>query len=57
MDENITPLNQQGQPHGYTEYYYSDGDISTKCHHVNNKVVGYLEDHWVYKIKKIYYLI
>ena len=44
--KDITPLNEQGEPHGYWEDYYANGQLSSKGNYVNGKEHGYWE--WYY---------
>ena len=41
--KNITPHNDKGEPHGYWEYYYSNGKLSSKGNFVNGEQHGYWE--------------
>jgi uncharacterized protein len=45
-NKDITPYNEQGQPHGYWESYYDDGQLEYKGNYVNDKRHGYWEDYW-----------
>jgi antitoxin component YwqK of YwqJK toxin-antitoxin module len=42
----ITPYNKQGQPHGYWESYYYNGQLEYKGNYDNGKLHGYWE--WYY---------
>jgi antitoxin component YwqK of YwqJK toxin-antitoxin module len=42
-NKNITPYNEQGQPHGYWEIYQSNGQLMYKGNYVNGKEHGYWE--------------
>ena len=44
--KNITPYNEQGEPHGYWEYYYYNGQLMFKGNYVNGKLHGYWEDYY-----------
>ena len=41
--KNITQHNQKGLPHGYWEWYWSNGSVMYKCFYNNGKEVGYEE--------------
>ena len=41
--KNIKPYNEQGNPHGYWEVYWSNGQLSYKGNYVNGKEHGYWE--------------
>ena len=42
-DKSIKPRNNKGEPHGYWEGYWSNGDLRFKCLFHNSKHVGYDE--------------
>jgi antitoxin component YwqK of YwqJK toxin-antitoxin module len=42
-NKNITPYNELGQPHGYWEHYWSNGQLFYKGNYVNGKRHGYWE--------------
>lgn len=45
MNENITPINEKYQAHGYWEVYRNDGKLFCKCFYVNGRMNGYIEIH------------
>ena len=53
---DIMSHNERGEAHGYWEVYMGNGELSYKCHYLNDDEVGYEEDHYTNKIKKRYYL-
>jgi antitoxin component YwqK of YwqJK toxin-antitoxin module len=56
--KNITPYNEQGQSHGYWEYYWGNGQLWYKGNYVNGKLHGYWEEYYVngQLDSKIYYI-
>ena len=42
-NKDIKPLNENGQPHGYWESYYYNGQLHYKGNFVNGKQHGYWE--------------
>ena len=56
--KDIKPINEKGEPHGYWESYYYNGQLCYKGNFVNGKQHGYWEDYWSDgKLKsKIYYI-
>ena len=42
-NKDITPLNENGEPHGYWEVYYYYGNLDYKGTYVNGKKHGYWE--------------
>ena len=38
--KNKIPTNEKGQPHGYWEVYYENGNLAYKGHHINGKRNG-----------------
>jgi antitoxin component YwqK of YwqJK toxin-antitoxin module len=47
MKKDITPKNNQGQPHGYWEQYWSDGQLDYKGSYNNGKRDGWWECYWL----------
>ena len=45
-NKNKSPYNDKGQPHGYWEQYYSNGQLSYRGKFINGKKEGYWEDYW-----------
>ena len=43
-NKNITPRNENGKPHGYWEYYHSNGKLWVKGNYVNGNRHGYWEE-------------
>jgi len=43
MRKDITPFNDKGQPHGYWEMSWTNGNLSDKCFYLNGKLIGYEE--------------
>jgi antitoxin component YwqK of YwqJK toxin-antitoxin module len=46
MKQNKTPTNNQYQPHGYWEYYHSNGQLAYKGNYINGKENGWWESYW-----------
>ena len=46
MNKDITPININGQRHGYWEVHYWNGEVFYKCFFVNDKEVGYEESYY-----------
>jgi antitoxin component YwqK of YwqJK toxin-antitoxin module len=44
--KNITPINENNQPHGYWEHYFSNGQLYYKGNYVNGNRHGYWEYYW-----------
>jgi antitoxin component YwqK of YwqJK toxin-antitoxin module len=44
--EDITPRNENGERHGYWEWYYDNGQLSYKGNYVNGKLHGYWESYY-----------
>ena len=44
--KNKTPLNKKGQPHGFWEKYYDNGQLFSKGNFVNGKADGYWETYF-----------
>ena len=44
--KDITPYNEKGEPHGYWELYYSNGQLCSKRNYVNGKQHGYWEEYY-----------
>ena len=44
--KDITPYNEKGEPHGYWELYYDNGQLMYKGNYVDGKQHGYWE--WYY---------
>ena len=42
----ITPRNENNQPHGYWERYYSNGQLMYKGNYVDGKPHGYWEEYY-----------
>jgi antitoxin component YwqK of YwqJK toxin-antitoxin module len=42
-NKDITPYNENGNRHGYFEYYYSNGQLAYKGNYVNGNRHGYFE--------------
>jgi antitoxin component YwqK of YwqJK toxin-antitoxin module len=42
-NKNITPYNENGEEHGYWEYYWSNGNLWYKGNYVDGKKHGYWE--------------
>jgi len=58
-NKDIAPYNDKGQPHGYWEWYYYNGDLMCKRFYQNGKRVGYGEVYNFYNCKlleKKYYI-
>jgi len=56
--KDITPLNENNQPHGYWESYYSNGNLSYKGNYVDGKEHGYWEEYYYNgNLNKIEYYI
>ena len=49
MNKDITPININGQRHGYWETYWN-GEVFYKCFFVNDKEVGYEESYYLESI-------
>jgi antitoxin component YwqK of YwqJK toxin-antitoxin module len=45
-NKDITPRNENNQPHGYWESYFSDGQLNYKGNYVNGKPHGYWDSYW-----------
>jgi antitoxin component YwqK of YwqJK toxin-antitoxin module len=45
-NKNIKPINENNQPHGYWELYYSNGQLMYKGNYVNGKAHGYWESYY-----------
>jgi len=57
MKEDLTPINDKGQPHGLWEYYTRKGKLWYRIVYKNGKKNGFEEVYWVGKLKiKTYYL-
>jgi len=41
--KNIKPRNSDGQPHGYWEWYWPNGNLWYKGTHLNGQAHGYWE--------------
>lgn len=41
--KHIKPINNKGEPHGYWEYYYHNGNLWYKGNFINRKQHGYWE--------------
>jgi antitoxin component YwqK of YwqJK toxin-antitoxin module len=46
MKQNKTPINNQGQQHGYWESYHPNGQLCYKGNYINGKLDGYWEEYW-----------
>jgi len=44
-DKNMTPFNAKGEPHGYWERYWGNGELFFKCIYHNGKEIGYDEQY------------
>ena len=44
--KNIIPENKKGQPHGYCEWYWTNGSLWYKRFYNNGKRVGYSERYY-----------
>ena len=44
--ENITQVNENNQPHGYWETYWSNGNLDYKGNYVDGKKHGYWEEYY-----------
>jgi len=42
MNKDQRPINAKGQPHGYWERYWSNGELRYKCFFINGKKMGFL---------------
>ena len=51
--KDITPFNEEGEPHGYWEIYYPSGKLWFKGNYVNGKQDGYWE--WYHSNGKLMY--
>jgi len=40
---NIKQYNAKGQPHGYWECYWGNGELMYKCIYINGKEIGFEE--------------
>jgi len=59
IDKDLTPRNSKGQPHGYWEVYWSNGDLYYKCVYHNGSIIGYYEYNNYFhdnKLTKLYHL-
>ena len=54
--KNITPINENNQPHGYWEHYFSNGQLYYKGNYVNGNRHGYWEYNYNGELIKIYYI-
>ena len=54
-EKDITPYNDEGNAHGYWEYYWHGDTIWYKCFYVNGDEVGYEE--YYYNILKPFNVI
>jgi antitoxin component YwqK of YwqJK toxin-antitoxin module len=45
-NKDITPYNENGNPHGYWERYYSNGNLGYKGNYVDGKQHGYWESYY-----------
>ena len=45
--KDITPFNEEGEPHGYWESYYSNGQLYYKGNYVNGEKNGYWEVYYL----------
>jgi len=41
MNKFMRPKNSKGQPHGYWESYWSNGNLHYKCKFHNGNAIGY----------------
>ena len=57
-NKDIIPKNAKGQPHGYWDVYWWNGELRYKCVFHNGKRIGYEIDYNYYsnKLTKIYNL-
>jgi antitoxin component YwqK of YwqJK toxin-antitoxin module len=46
MKKDITPCNEKGEPHGYWEEYFPNGQLMFKGNFVDGKQHGYLERYY-----------
>ena len=44
--KDLKPINKKGQPHGYWETYYNNGQLNYKGSYVNGLKDGYWESYW-----------
>jgi antitoxin component YwqK of YwqJK toxin-antitoxin module len=57
-NKNIKPINENGNRHGYWEYYYDNGNLCSKGNYVDGKEQGYWEKyHSNGKLNQIIYYI
>jgi len=52
MNKDIKPRNTKGEPHGYWEVYWSNGNLMYKCFYHNEKRIGY-EEYYDYNDSKL----
>jgi len=45
-NKDIRPYNENGEPHGYWEDYFSNGQLCYKGNFVNGKEHGYWESYY-----------
>ena len=43
--KSMTPVNTKGEPHGYWERYWGNGELFFKCIYHNGKEIGYDEQY------------
>ena len=41
--ENITPYNEKGEPHGYWEQYWLNGNLAYRGNYINGQLNGLWE--------------
>jgi len=46
MNKNMTPKNENNQPHGYWEYYRWSGKLWYKYLYINGVKIGFGEQYW-----------
>lgn len=46
MKKDITPTNDKGEPHGYWEIYYTNGQLWYIGNFVNRREHGYWEEYY-----------
>jgi len=52
MNKDITPINKDGKPHGYWEYYYANGNLTYKGNFINGQEDGLWE--WYHSNGQLY---